>query len=251
MGTILRELGKCGFWVAYRVLDSQYFGLAQRRKRVFIVGSSRNRRAPVQVLFEPESLQRFAGQGGEAGADVAGTLGGGSGVRGWPNDFDRMTFLPVNSITANSFTGGADDNNAQAGHLIPVRKTDHIPFDRTQVTSPANRSNPQPGDPAPTLAADNKVHVAIGFNHLQDPIHQEELSQPLGAKSSGMGVYDGVEVRRLTPTECERIQGFPDGWTAGHADSVRYRLLGNAVSVPVAEWIGTRIVEVDKNYQEA
>ena len=48
--------------------------------------------------------------------------------------------------------------------------------------------------------------------------------------------------RRLTPTECERLQGFPDGWTAGQADSHRYRQLGNAVAAPVAEWIGRRIV---------
>ena len=52
-------------------------------------------------------------------------------------------------------------------------------------------------------------------------------------------------VRRLTPRECERLQGFPDGWTAvgGMSDSARYRMLGNAVAVPVAEWIGKRIVE--------
>lgn len=49
-------------------------------------------------------------------------------------------------------------------------------------------------------------------------------------------------VRRLTPVECERIQGFPDNWTAGFADSTRYRMLGNAIAVPVAEWIGRRIV---------
>jgi DNA (cytosine-5)-methyltransferase 1 len=51
-------------------------------------------------------------------------------------------------------------------------------------------------------------------------------------------------VRRLTPTECERLQGFPDGHTAGQSDSARYRQLGNAVAVPVARWIGTRIMEV-------
>lgn len=54
-------------------------------------------------------------------------------------------------------------------------------------------------------------------------------------------------VRRLTPTECERLQGFPDGWTEGHSDSARYRMLGNAVCVPVAEWIGRRIAA----YEEA
>jgi len=52
-----------------------------------------------------------------------------------------------------------------------------------------------------------------------------------------------VGVRRLTPTECERLQGFPDGWTEGQADSPRYRQLGNAVTVNVAEWIGRRIAK--------
>lgn len=52
-------------------------------------------------------------------------------------------------------------------------------------------------------------------------------------------------VRRLTPTECERLQGFPDGWTAGQSDTARYRQLGNAVFVPGAEWIGRQIVNAD------
>jgi DNA (cytosine-5)-methyltransferase 1 len=54
----------------------------------------------------------------------------------------------------------------------------------------------------------------------------------------------GCDVRRLMPVECERLQGFPDGWTDVQADSVRYKQLGNAVAVPVAEWIGERIVAV-------
>lgn len=53
-------------------------------------------------------------------------------------------------------------------------------------------------------------------------------------------------VRRLTPRECERLQGFPDDWTAGQADSSRYRQMGNAVAVPVVEWIINRLVEVDR-----
>ena len=53
-------------------------------------------------------------------------------------------------------------------------------------------------------------------------------------------------VRRLTPVECERLQGFPDDWTAGQSDTARYRQLGNAVAVPVAEWIGRRVVDVEQ-----
>ena len=56
-----------------------------------------------------------------------------------------------------------------------------------------------------------------------------------------------MQVRRLTPTECERLQGFPDGWTEGQADSSRYKQMGNAVAVPVVEWIIGRLVEADAN----
>ena len=58
---------------------------------------------------------------------------------------------------------------------------------------------------------------------------------------SGHGVATTSTVRRLTPTECERLQGFPDGWTDGQADSHRYKQMGNAVAVPVVEWIINRI----------
>ncbi len=61
-----------------------------------------------------------------------------------------------------------------------------------------------------------------------------------------MAVAGAFGVRRLTPVEHERLQGFPDGWTAGQSDGKRYRQLGNAVAVPVAEWLGRRIVEVSR-----
>jgi site-specific DNA-cytosine methylase len=57
---------------------------------------------------------------------------------------------------------------------------------------------------------------------------------------------EGLGVRRLTPVECERLQGFPDDWTDGQSDSNRYRQLGNAVTVNVAEWIGQRLMETEQ-----
>ena len=65
------------------------------------------------------------------------------------------------------------------------------------------------------------------------------------------GETDGLGVRRLTPLECERLQGFPDGHTAGESDSARYRMLGNAVAVPVVEWIAKRLVEVDERLESS
>jgi DNA (cytosine-5)-methyltransferase 1 len=114
------------------------------------------------------------------------------------------------------------------------------------------------------------------FHHQQTPIDEEDLSPALSGNTMGMGVMGLSEnqrgelelteisrqlttgggkpgqgyptavvdarVRRLTPTECERLQGFPDGWTDHLSDAHRYRCLGNAVAVPVAEWIGRRIM---------
>jgi DNA (cytosine-5)-methyltransferase 1 len=61
---------------------------------------------------------------------------------------------------------------------------------------------------------------------------------------SGHGVSTGSNVRRLTPVECERLQGFPDDWTAGQSDSSRYKQMGNAVAVPVVEWVIGNICDI-------
>lgn len=71
---------------------------------------------------------------------------------------------------------------------------------------------------------------------------QEEQAFTLEARHHQQAVAKSG-VRRLTPTECERLQGFPDGWTDQLSDSARYRVLGNAVSVPVAKWIGKRLMD--------
>ena len=75
-----------------------------------------------------------------------------------------------------------------------------------------------------------------------------EISQTIKAHSANNenigAVMTEQTVRRLTPTECERLQGFPDGWTEGQADSNRYKQMGNAVAVPVVEWIVKRLVEL-------
>jgi DNA (cytosine-5)-methyltransferase 1 len=83
---------------------------------------------------------------------------------------------------------------------------------------------------------------AIAFHRKQNPI-SGEVSPALGTTTEGMGVATPQVVRRLTPTECERLQGFPDGWTDGQADSHRYKQMGNAVAVPVVQWIIERMTK--------
>lgn len=81
--------------------------------------------------------------------------------------------------------------------------------------------------------------------------YQENISYALADPGSGgqahsRNIVHNMAVRRLTPTECERLQGFPDGWTAGESDSARYRMLGNAVAIPVVKWIGKRMAKIEQ-----
>jgi DNA (cytosine-5)-methyltransferase 1 len=101
-----------------------------------------------------------------------------------------------------------------------------VPYDFFQITAPVNRQNRKPGDPCHTLARDNAAHATI---------------------------VQTMQVRRLTPVECERLQGFPDGYTnipwrnkPESPDGPRYKALGNSMAVPVMRWIGERINEVSK-----
>lgn len=104
-----------------------------------------------------------------------------------------------------------------------------LPFDTTQITSATNRSQPQPGDPCHPLAREHLVPALV--------------AAPLA-------------VRRLTPRECERLQGFPDDWTLityrgkPASDGPRYKALGNSMAVNVMRWIGLRIAAVEGGTHE-
>ena len=149
-----------------------------------------------------------------------------------------------------------------------------VPYDLYQVTAPVNRQNRAPGDPCHTLARDNAAHaaivqqpVAIAFSAKDSGMDAAvELSPTLRAQNSVDGNQNSswsvavaqqpMQVRRLTPVECERLQGFPDGYTAipwrkkpasDCPDGPRYKALGNSWAVPVVRWIGERIERTVRN----
>ena len=144
--------------------------------------------------------------------------------------------------------------NYQPGVMQPV------PYDFYQITAPVNRQNRKPGDPCHTLARDNAAHATIvqpiGLDEEQNA--RVDGFGTLKARMEGGG-FEGtvmtttMQVRRLTPVECERLQGFPDGYTnipwrgkPESPDGPRYKALGNSMAVPVMRWIGERINEVSK-----
>lgn len=112
-------------------------------------------------------------------------------------------------------------------------------FEANQIASPGCVSNPQPGNASPTLGKNTRMAVArtVRARHDSggDPTQDTWISQ-------------GTGIRKLTPLEYERLQGFPDLWTLipGASDSARYRAIGNAFPVPVLRWIGQRIEMVER-----
>ena len=178
-------------------------------------------------------------------AGVAPTLparrnaGGGMGT-----DFDCDGGLVAHTLRAEGFDA-SEDGTGRGTPLVPV------PFDTTQLTSAANRSNPKAGDPCHPLAAG--AHApAIAFHGSQDPDVSGDITHPVG-RNQGQETCAmvGTAVRRLMPLECERLQGFRDGYTAipwrgkPAADGPRYKALGNSWAVNCARWIGRRIEAVE------
>jgi DNA (cytosine-5)-methyltransferase 1 len=231
MGIVLGVLADLGYGWCYRVLDAQYFGVAQRRRRVFIVGCAGDPRAAAQVLLEPDSCNgdsapsRATGQGAPVG-----TLGGVGPGGGW--------------------RCGADE--AAVGQLLPVPPPAGALAFMWQAGGDKTSSGACEEGFSPTLPRSQSVAVAypLTIHGRGAEMGEEELYNALRAGDGGssrqplIAFSDSTAVRRLMPVECERLQGFPDGWTAGETDSARYRLLGNAVCVPVAQWIGARLERV-------
>ena len=134
------------------------------------------------------------------------------------HDGARVQGDTMNTLTSRMGTGG---NNVSGVATI---------FSHTQGL------DAQPSETvSPTLQAGG-AGMAVAYDEFNDSIGDTHHTLRAGTKQS-TGVIMESNVRRLTPVECERLQGFPDDWTAGQSDSARYKQMGNAVAVPVVEWI--------------
>jgi DNA (cytosine-5)-methyltransferase 1 len=180
---------------------------------------------------------------------------------GFRDDGMAYTLEARNKVQAVAFS--CKDSGADVGSVAPtLRAMGHngshanaggqlaIAFDTTQITSKANRSNPQAGDPSHPLAAG--AHApAIALGEVARTLSRRHDGSPCADRGPDI-IGSGSAVRRLTPRECERLQGFPDDYTLiSHrgkpaADGPRYKALGNSMAVPVMAWIGQRIQMVEE-----
>jgi len=274
-GSFLGALGQLGYGFAYRVLDAQYFGVPQRRRRVFVVAhSSGDSRRAAEVLFEPESLRGDSPKSNRKG--------------------EKSTFSPASSVDANGIQrtvgtlcadthpGAYSGQDAYTGRLVPVmyqnNQTDARLKEETRTSQTVLARWGTGGGNTPLVAhafkirggcegggkgylgTDEKVFtlsttqdqwIAQAFNHQSGGdmrgINLREYPQLQAHQQTS--VLHGMAVRRLTPTECERLQGFPDGYTdimPNTPDGPRYKALGNSMAVPVMRWIGSRIALATK-----
>ena len=99
------------------------------------------------------------------------------------------------------------------------------------------------GDPSYTLDKTGSQSVAIAYDEFNDTTNNTHHTLRAGTKQSTGVIMESI-VRRLTPLECERLQGFPDDWTVTQSDSQRYKQMGNAVAVPVVEWVIQNICDI-------
>ena len=181
---VLATLADLGYGVAWRVLDSRYFGVPQRRRRVFVVGHL-GVEGPEPFLPFLEGGEGNPAEGRTTGKGVAGAVAGRS-----PSRLDDQGTRQLVSGYTSSGAGWWDEED----------------FVRLRAQEGGTPQNVVAYSTAPAVQYDSAV-------------------------------------RRLTPVECCRLQGFPDDWLGGNEppDSPKYAALGDAVTVPVAEWIGERL----------
>ena len=229
---VLHEMADAGALVLeWAVLDARWFGVPQRRRRVFLVACFDPRtaeRCGDPLLPVGPRVRRTPVEGDEAGKDVAGTLGGGSGRRGWANDLDRMTFVPF----VKTVRSGARDAD---GNLPPEVWAE-------QSVAPTLNAMDNGSESRATIVA-----IDSTWSGAYSP--SVDVSPPLKqAHGTVPAIPDGLGVRRLTPRECERLMGWPDDHTLvtnargkPMADSPRYKMCGNGVASPVMAWVAAQI----------
>ena len=243
-GCLLEAMDALGYGLAWRVLDAQFFGVAQRRERLFLVGRLGDPTGPCEVLFEPESVSWGTQSSREKREGLAAGAGRGPASAG----FSYKTRAGAGSIGFAEECGPTlASTRADAAVLCTGDATSKASIDEDMCGMLKAHNSKEPPTVAFAVNQRGEVRLQGGDGGVVGAIPASQSGKQV------QGVTDGYAVRRLTPRECERLQGLPDDWTKvpyrGKAadecpDTPRYRAIGNSMAVPVMGWIGKRIQEV-------
>lgn len=264
-GAFLGGLAELGYGFAYRVLDAQYFGVPQRRRRVFVVGYPGDWRRAAAVLFERHSLSGHSPPRRETGEGVAARTGDGASdsflldvkrdlaphgsvkPRRVASSLAASDYKDPPIVTHTLRADGFDASEDGTGRGTPL-----VP-----VTYPCLRSGNQYNNSDPGMEASMLVSFAENFRgeiRIEGGDGHRTGALNTGGGKPGQGlpaVGTASAVRRITPVEAERLQGFPDSYTLvpyrgkPAADGPRYEAIGNSFAVPVVRWLGERIQMVE------
>ena len=231
--SVLSELDRIGYCGGWTVLDARFFGVAQRRRRVF----------GVFVRRDIAEMGRYVGNG---------ELPDGAGI---PSVAGKILAFP-NRLRWNPKTGRSprQENRPDIAGCLktsnPTRgascvNNNHIITTGTLTARAMQSYGREMVEEGFTIAFSHSDNGRDSTVNLSPTLR---ASNNANSNQSGNGHLSVVnvqkKVRRITPVECERLQGFPDDWTKMNSDSTRYSQLGNAVAVLVVEWIGKGIVSV-------
>ena len=274
-GAYLGALGQLGYGFAYRVLDAQYFGVPQRRKRVFVVGCLGDWRSAAAVLFESHSLQGHSAPGREKGQKPSPSVTTGAPFSRTGNErVECDAIIPYTASSFGSYKEGVGTLRASrtGDETLTIGTLDtQCGFQNQTHQSVVNGHLLVENEVMGTITA--RMFCSLGARDVEagaiHPVYTKAtseagLSNITMALTASMGI-GGADlaakpmvcsnaVRRLTPTECERLQGFPDNYTQiayrkkdaeNCPDSPRYKAMGNSMAVPVMKWIGERIEMVE------
>lgn len=261
------ELTHCRYGICWRVLDSQWFGVAQRRRRVFLVGYLGDWRPAYKVLFESQSLPGYFETLKRTKERLTASAKRSSGKTGGCYDMSHPCDVirtcddnKTPTLTARAGTLRAETHNHQPIAIESYRigsyhssgmKSDnpHSGIYKTETANTLDASDPTPACQQGGIAViqGSVIGRKVENGHQGSGINIDKCFT-LNTIDRHAVCYHAL-VRKLTPKECLRLQGFPADWfdgVEGYSDTAAYKAIGNSMCVNVMRWIGERVQEVEK-----
>lgn len=251
--------------IAWRVLDAQYFGVAQRRRRVFVVASARDGFCPAEVLFEFDGVRRDIAPSRKTGQKTPANVGGSfAECSEHPFFLDRASFNQGENAQYEpniNQDGVSDPLVARCPHAISAARM--VAFGEYVEDGTASTMKQRDYKDATDLIATKSEAFRVTFNNANGTrkdrpnggcyVTKAEASGTLTQAQNEILITEPYQVRRLTTVEAARLQGFPDFWTKipwrgkpaeDCPDGPQYKAYGNSMAVPCMAWLGKRIQKV-------